>query len=192
MATKIFDIEGISKLGTEAVTINEVPSVERALVSFMQKVQKGATENLDKSGANASVSLRQSVIILPVQAYGANYSIELQMNDYWKFVNEGVQGWDAARSKNKTSPFKYRIGKRPPRASIEEWITAKGINPGGRRGERLQPRADLARAMAYNIGRYGTKGNKFLDKALPTELVQAMTNEVAEALGREISISIRL
>lgn len=192
MATKIYDIEGISKLGTtgEAATLKELDAIERVLVSFMNGVQKRASENLDKEGSNASASLRQSIIVLPIQAYGKTYEIALQMNDYWKFVNEGVQGWQSTKAPN--SPFRYKRGKRPPRAAIEQWITNKGINPGGRRGERMDPRASLAKAIARKIGREGTKPTKFLDKALPEELIKTLTNEVAEAIGRQISISIVL
>ena len=192
MARNIFDVEGISRLGTtgEAATLKELDAIEKVLTTFMQGVVKRSTQNLDQEGSNASASLRQSIIILPVQAYGKTYEIALQMNDYWKYVNEGVQGWQSSKAPN--SPFRYKRGKMPPRTSIAEWITNKGINPGGKRGERLIPRDSLAFLIARKIGREGTKPTKFLDKALPEPLIKALTNEVAEAIGRQISISIVL
>jgi len=188
-----FKIEQVSKLPRGDVTalkLSELSVLEKPITTFLQKVTQSATQNLDRADANASASLRQSMIILPVEAYGAVYEMALSMNDYWKFVDLGVKGrFSGAKAPN--SPFKY-TNKMPPRASIEQWITEKGINPGGRRGQRMQPRADLARSIQRSIYLYGTKQTSFLTNALTDDLISAMTNEVAEALGKTISISIVL
>lgn len=188
-----FKIEQITKLGRGDVTdikLSELNVLEKPITTFLQKVTQAATQNLDRSDSNASASLRQSFLILPVEAYGGKYEIALSMNDYWKYVDLGVQG-KLSGAKAIGSPFRY-TNKMPPRASIEQWITEKGINPGGRRGERLEPRATLAATIQRSIFFYGTKQTKFLSNALTDDLIDAMTNEVAEALGKTISISIVL
>lgn len=182
-----FKIEQLGQNAT-ALKLSELSVIEKPLITFIQKVTKAATTNLDAADANASASLRQSFVILPVEAYGAKYEIALSMNDYWKYVDLGVQG-KLSGAKAPGSPFRY-TNKMPPRSSIEQWITNKGINPGGRRGERLEPRATLAASIQRGIFFYGTKQTKFLSNAVTDELINAMTNEVAEALGKTISISI--
>lgn len=185
-----FDVKEITKLGSDAksISLSEIGAIEKPLVKFMQAVEQRAAKNLDSKDGNASMSLRQSIVILPIKAYGKNYEIALEMNDYWKFKDLGVKG-KLSGVKAPNSPFKY-TNKMPPRASIEQWITNKGINPGGTRGNRLKPREDLARVIQRKIYLYGTKESKFLTNALTDDLVSAMVNEVAEALGRQISISI--
>jgi hypothetical protein len=80
----------------------------------------------------------------------------------------------------------------PPLQSIEEWITNKGISVGGVRGQRENPRASLAAVIQRRIYNFGTPRTLFLDKALPESLMKALTEDVAEAFGKSISISIKV
>jgi hypothetical protein len=186
---KLFQIEQIQ--GTDFIGLNqaELKGVQKVLAEFAKKVVLDSQRNLDK-GSNASMSLRQSIAPLPVKEVGGGYMVEIEMNDYWKFVNEGVRGAQDG-SKAIGSPFQYR-DKMPPRQAIEDWITNKGINPGGSRGQRMQPRASLAAAIQRNIYRFGTPRTLFFDKALPESLMKALTEDVAEAFGKSISISIKV
>lgn len=186
----LLDIKSISKLGTTEVGFAELGGVEKVLTDFVKKVTKSATDNLDKDGINASMALRQSIIIIPVRQMGKDYVVEIEMDSYWKYVNEGVQG-AVSGAKAIGSPFKYTT-KMPPRASIADWITDKGIKVDGKRGERMQPRERLAASIQRNVYRFGTKRTLFFDKALPESLQKALVEDVAEALGVNISISMKL
>ena len=56
----------------------------------------------------------------------------------------------------------------------------------------MQPRESIAAAIQRNVYRYGTKRTLFFDKALPESLQKALVEDVAEALGVNISISMKL
>ena len=189
----LFQIEQLSNIqapNAAAIGFAELTGVKKVLAEFAQKVTANALKNLQEGGTNASFALSQSIDPLPVRIMGKDYMVEIEMADYWKFVNEGVRGRKDG-SKSIGSPFQY-TNKMPPRASIEQWITNKGINPGGRRGERLDPRASLAMVIQRRIFNFGTPRTLFFDKALPESLQKALVDDVAEALGKQISISIKL
>jgi hypothetical protein len=186
---KLFQIESIQGTDFVGLDVAQLTGVKKVLGEFAKKVVEDSQKNLDK-GSNASMSLRQSITPLPVKEVGGGYMVEIEMNDYWKFVNEGVRGAKSG-AKAQGSPFQYKT-KMPPRQSIEEWITNKGINPGGTRGDRLKARASLAAVIQRHIYNFGTPRTLFLDKALPESLMKALTEDVAEAFGKSISISIKV
>lgn len=186
----LFQIEQISKGGETAIGVAELSGVEKVLTAFVNQVIKDSTQNLDKEGINASMNLRGTIAPIPVQINGTEYTIEIEAASYWKYVNEGVQG-AVSGAKAIGSPFKYTT-KMPPRAAIADWITAKGISVGGTRGQRMQPRESIAAAIQRNVYRFGTKRTLFFDKALPESLQKALVEDVAEALGVNISISMKL
>ena len=182
----------ISQLGTDPTQIGlkDLKPIERVLVKFSADLTKQVLANLDKQGINASMALRQSINPLPIEVMGKEYSIEIEWADYGKFVDQGVRG-SIDDSKAVGSPFKY-TNKMPPRASIAQWITDKGINPGGSRGNRLEARESLAKRMQLSIFRYGTKRTLFFSDALTEPIQKALIEDVAEALGRTVSISMKL
>lgn len=182
----------ISQLGSKPTQIglDDLKPIERVLVKFSADLTERVKQNLQKQGINASNALSQSVNPLPVKMMGKDYMVEIEWADYGKYVDQGVRG---AVSGNKAvgSPFQY-TNKMPPRASIAQWITNKGINPGGRRGERIEPREALAAAMQRSIFRFGTKRTLFFSDALSPRVQDALVNDVVEALGKTISISMKL
>ena len=182
----------ISQLGTDPTQIGlkDLKPIERVLVKFSADLTKQVLANLDKQGINASMALRQSINPLPVHVMGKEYSVEIEWADYGKFVDQGVRG-SIDETKAVGSPFKYNK-KMPPRASLEQYITDKSINPGGSRGDRTEERENLAKFMQVMIFRYGTKRTLFFSDALTEPIQKALIEDVAEALGRTVSISMKL
>jgi hypothetical protein len=186
---KLLQIESIQGTDFVGLDVAQLTGVKKVLAEFAKRVVLDSQANLDK-GSNASMSLRQSIKPLPVQEIGGGYMVEIEMNDYWKFVNEGVRGAKSG-AKAQGSPFQYKT-KMPPRQAIEEWITNKGIAVGGTRGNRFEARASLAGVIQRRIYNFGTPRTLFFDKALPESLIKALTEDVAEAFGKSISISIKV
>jgi len=187
---KLFQIESIQGTDFVGLDVAQLTGVKKVLGEFAKKVVEDSKANLIRGNHIASDSLNASIKPLPVQEIGGGYMVEIQMNDYWKFVNEGVRGAKSG-AKAQGSPFQYKT-KMPPRQSIEEWITNKGISVGGVRGQRENPRASLAAVIQRRIYNFGTPRTLFLDKALPESLMKALTEDVAEAFGKSISISIKI
>jgi hypothetical protein len=187
--SKMFEISQIGSKPTQ-IGVESFEPVIQVLVKFSDAVTKGAKANLQKADAIASNALSQSIATLPVKVMGKDYTIEIEWADYGKFVDQGVRGAkDGSRAQG--SPFQYR-SKMPPRQPIAEWITNKGINPGGTRGNRLKARESLAFLIQRSVFNKGTKRTLFFSDALTPAMQKALIEDVAEALGKTISISMKL
>ena len=188
---KLFQIESIQGTDFIGLDVAQLTGVKKVLGEFAKKVVLDSQKNLDKGGRfgqyNASFNLRQSIDPSQVREEGNGYTVEITMADYWKFVNEGVLGKKSGL-KAQGSPFQY--GKNAPiptRAGIEKWMQFKSIVP-----EDGGSRQGLAYVIRRSIINTGTPRTLFFDKALPESLMKALTEDVAEAFGKSISISIKI
>jgi hypothetical protein len=86
---------------------------------------KRSKKMLQDKGRNASGTLSASITPLP-QTIDADGNMEwtIEMNDYWKFIDEGVNGTKTFR--NSTMSFR---DKAPPAENIQDWIISRGIKP---------------------------------------------------------------
>lgn len=183
------DIGSSRSVLSSSVKFNEIETV---LITYATRIALDAEKNLrsNKSGrdVNASGSLSESISVSPVQFMGGNYSIEISMLDYWKWVEAG-----------------RAAGKRPPVSAIVKWIKDKQLRLDDRgttkRGYKREGtllsaskkkvslngrKVSILEATAYKIaakiGKYGTKATNFLSDA-----VDANKNE----LVKEMSIALK-
>lgn len=174
-------------------------NVEEVLIVFANRIALQAEKNLrsNKFGkdSNASGNLSESIVVSPVKFMGGNYSIEINMDKYWKWVENG------------RSP-----GRRPPVASIMKWIkdkqlrlddkgtTARGYKREGtlisasKKKVKLGDRkVSILEATAYKIaakiGKYGTKATNFLSDAIDDNK-DDLAKEMIKALKRDVVIII--
>lgn len=111
------------------------------LVSVLQDFGNDLTAKLKKNLQNSintvtSKSLEQSIEFTVKFISKEQVSFKLLMNDYYEFVDKGVQGiggmnatgkWSYLK-KNTTSPFSFK-DKKPPLDSLEDWSTMNNVNP---------------------------------------------------------------
>jgi hypothetical protein len=188
--------EPFSSLST-SITFNEIEDI---LVKYATRIALDAEKNLrsNKNGkdSNASGSLADSIRISPVEYFGSNYSIEISMNDYWQWVNDGRSA-----------------GKRPPVSKIIQWIKDKqlrlddkGVTKRGYKREGTlissskkkvkmgNKQVSILEATAYKIaakiGKYGTKGTDFLTDAIDDN-TQGLIKELKQAGKKDIIIQIK-
>lgn len=188
--------EAFSSLST-SIKFNEVEDI---LVKYATRIALDAERNLrsNKNGkdSNATGGLSESIKVSPVEYFGSNYSIEISMDDYWKWVNDG-----------------RRPGKRPPISNIIQWIKDKqlrlddkGVTKRGykRSGTLISSskkkvkignkEVSILEATAYKIaakiGKYGTKGTDFLTDAIEDN-TEGLVREIKEAIKKEIVIQIK-
>ena len=188
---KLLQISSIQGTDFVGLDVAQLTGVKKVLGEFAKKVVLDSQKNLDKGGRygsnNATFNLRTSIDPSQVREEGNGYTVEITMADYWKYVNEGVLGKKSG-AKAQGSPFQY--GKNAPiptRAGIEKWMQFKSIVP-----EDGGSRQGLAYVIRRSIINTGTPRTLFLDKALPESLMKALTEDVAEAFGKSISISIKI
>lgn len=96
-----------------------------------------------------------------------NQEVQIFMNDYWQYVNDG-----------------RRPGKRPPTGPIVDWLKFRGIQGRDKKG-RFATRQSTAFAIATNIAKFGIKPTFFFDIAIE-KLSQQIDEELFEQLGASI------
>tara|TARA_R110000868_G_scaffold136447_1_gene349387 strand:+ start:854 stop:1438 length:585 start_codon:yes stop_codon:yes gene_type:complete len=188
--------EAFNSLST-SIKFNEIEDI---LVKYATRIALDAERNLrsNKNGkdSNATGSLAESIKVSPVEFFGSNYSIEISMNDYWQWVNDG-----------------RGAGKRPPVSKIIQWIKDKqlrlddkGVTKRGYKREGTlisaskkkvkmgNKQVSILEATAYKIaakiGKYGTKGTDFLTDAI-ADNTEDLVREMKQASRKDIVIQIK-
>lgn len=150
-------------------------------------------KNLEENDSIATRKLIQS-IHPRIKIFGNVFSMELLMEDYWKFVEDG-----------------RKPGKQPPLESIMKWITDKGINLGAfstrrkktikalknktiRKGFRQRSKDSLRKSLAFliarKIGKRGIKPTHFLSKVVNETWVTQLKEDIGKALKKDYTIQI--
>ena len=157
-----------------------------ALVTkWLEGVVRLAKQNLANANAIASDSLSASIDIKPITLTDTSFVVAIVANDYWKFVDLGVNG-AVSSSRAPNSPFQYR-DKRPPIRPIQEWIAFKEIPLEGR--DKKAANRSFAINIANKIRREGLRATNFMSNAATKEMVDVLTENIAEVLGKSISVA---
>lgn len=160
------------------------------LREFGQAVTQQMIQNLAEDGSNASRTLTNSIDY----DYGiddGHYWVDVELEDYYKYVNDGrgpgkmppidkIEEWIKVKPIHprpytvtpsvQTLAFliqrsiKVKNGYAPPQDVIVKWMNRKGIRPQPR--EVLPSVRSLAYLIARKIGREGTTGTQFFDRAV--------------------------
>ena len=163
-----------------------------ALVTkWLEGVVKLAKQNLANANAIASNALAQSITVEPITLTDSSFVVAIKANDYWKFVDLGVKGAKSS-SRAPNSPFSYRDKKpiwkhRPPVRKIQEWIAFKSIPVQGR--DKIAANRALAINISNKIWREGLKATNFMSNAVTEDMVAVLTENIAEVLGKSISVA---
>jgi len=152
---------------------------------WLEGVIKLAKQNLANSGAIASDSLSASIQFEPISLTDTSFVVAIVANDYWKFVDLGVKGAKSS-SRAPKSPFQYR-DKRPPIRPIQEWIALKSIPLQGR--DKIAANRSFAINIANKIRREGLRATNFMSNAVTEDMVAVLTENIAEVLGKSISVA---
>jgi hypothetical protein len=167
----------------------EVGAIDNKSYAIVKKwldgVIKLAKQNLANSGAIASDSLSASIEFEPISLTDTSFVVAIVANDYWKFVDLGVKGAKSS-SRAPNSPFQYR-DKRPPIRPIQEWIAFKSIPLQGR--DKIAANRSFAINIANKIRREGLRATNFMSNAVTEDMVAVLTENIAEVLGKSISVA---
>ena len=178
-----------------------------ALAKNLQAEDKIATGNLIQS------------IKFPVKVFGTKYVATLSMDDYWKFVEEGVKGSESSVLAPK-SPYQFKK-KNIKEGVALNWIRDKGISVGdigeGTRkkmkkvSKRLfitkpevrkarkeiksksleSKRKSLAFLIGRNIAAKGIAPTHFASKVMTQTLIDNLRKDIAKAAKRDIVVELK-
>ena len=108
---------------------------------------------------------------------GRYFNIYFEIQDYWKYVENGTQ-----------PHF-------PPVSAIEEWIRVKQLVPQAING-RVPSTKGLAYMIARKISREGTQGNQALNSVLDSsdaiidKMVEFITDQMEKEIDKDVEQSL--
>lgn len=142
----------------------EFKHLQEALAQYAKAIEDRYKQNLEDSGRRATGQLISSVNT-KVTVDGTLFEIELSLQDYWKYVEEG------------TKPHF------PPVSKILEWVKVKQILPTPMANGKLPTEQQLAWMIAKKIDRVGTEGSNDLEHTMEEVDYNAI---IEEALDKDI------
>lgn len=191
LATGFLNSLGKKKNFDEPLTLN---SLEDVLIKYGKLFRKGFSDELNAADVSASGYL-DSNIRFEFTRFGTRYETVFFMPDYAKFVDQGVQGINQGVSKNKTSPYKFRISNPSPAMvkSLEKWLKEKNVTaiitvPKGIVAKKVEAKS-LAYALGKSIKQRGINATYFKKKTVE-KLKDQFRADVIKAVGEDIKINI--
>lgn len=186
-------------------------NLQYELTRFAEYLIELIRANLRSDGSNASYLLNDG-LGYKIGIEEDRYYVDIELEDYWKYVNDGrkpgkmpplqkIEEWIKVKP-IQPKPYTYtpsvkslafliqrsikqKKGYGPPRTVLEGWIQKKGITP---QPQTVTPSVkSLAFLIARKIGKYGTKGTKFFDRA-----VETATKAYEEKIDRAVQDDIAL
>lgn len=180
-------------------------TAEGVLLNFRKEIIKLLRDSLDKAKRHDSTdSLRQS-IDGNVAITENRLSLEIELNDYYKFIDKGVDGTKISHG----SEYKYKKnGKRIPLDAMLKMIASGGLKPkpkevkeGDKKVKRVSkkvstkpkkpenPLETLAWTLGAFIKRDGIKPTHFFTNVINDELKNRIAVEISKALKRDIELT---
>ena len=182
-------------------------ALEEVLTSFGSRLIEKARANLNKKGKRAKGTLfdEMSYDIEKTES-GVKFVMNFgQAEDYWIFVDEGVQGAGgfkgSGNKRGQGSPFKF-TKKQPPFSAILPWIKLKGLK-GRDKGYtkkdgtvvkgtgRFIKDKTLAFLIARSIKQKGIERTRFISKPYD-DMIEDLKVDLTRAMAVDMDNSITI
>lgn len=191
-------LAGLGTSRSEFETI-DFDSVEQILLDYGKAFQSMAAGQLRRANKVSSGALADS-IAFTTKRTANGYELNIEVLDYYKFVDQGVRG-TGPRNRNNKSPYKYS-DKMPPISEIMKWIKREGLTAKaedqkrklsgrqkkaravGSAAKKIKPQS-LAFLIARKIKRRGLPYTGFWERSFE-KTFQDLDVKLAEATGLSI------
>jgi hypothetical protein len=166
-------------------------------VKFINGVKSQLQENLNATSKTGQQSLYNSIQV-NVEPLGDTISVQLVMNDYWKYVDKGVKGRKSTYAESSASPFQYPASPKSSggkfQNSLQLWIAQKPIQvrtspeQSGRQVRNIN--ASIAYAMRSSIIDKGIRATNFFSSVINEQSLQTLTDQLEMQLGKKVEIGL--
>lgn len=160
-----------------------ITGIESAVFRLSADITAELKEYFEKNNLNSSGALSNSIGGLPVRFSEQGAEIQIVAEDYFKFVDEGVDGLENKHG----SPFSFKSLNGGGAASFKSWFGGRGITllP------RFQTYEQQAYAFAVSVKKKGIKPRKILE-GLEKEngLEERIARSLELALGYAVELTI--
>lgn len=163
------------------------------LAQFEQKFIDALQKSLEDKDRLVSGGLWQS-IKASTSVYGQKIVLEISMEDYWKYVDEGRR--PGAKQPPTKAMLKHIANRGERWNPVAQKISKLRKNKKGLEVKRGKPlpmdkaRKSLAFLLARSIKKKGIKPTYFATKVMTGDLMKDFRTELNKAVGREIKIEI--
>lgn len=184
-------MENLSALNNFGVSKSVIETPDKSpLTIFLQKELNVLIEEIKSKGLSldvrASNSLLQSIVIKKIeQQGGGGLNAEITANEYWKFINFGVNGLVFSSAPNWASLGVKQQSFEELEKSLKIWIPFRGLQP-----RENQTFDELATALAISIGKKGKVPRPFITETIKqTKSFKRIAKGVAEITGKAVAVS---
>ena len=167
------------------MALTDFPNLAKVLEDFAIEVRNEYQDELIRGNKIASGELLNTAEY-EVTANGTHIIVALELQDYWKYVEEGVRG-----DRNPASPYANPGWKAYP--FIREWIQIKPVIPRPMANGKLPSLNTLSYLITRGIVQHGTQPTHALNKAAVTiwqrfdaAIEQALTDDLAQMTEYEL------
>lgn len=150
------------------------------LMQIGQQIVSQLKQSLRNEGIDQNSLLSQS-IESNIVSEGGVVSIQISANDYWKFVNDGVNG--VLKNVGGEYSFKTIHPNRKMAASIQDYMGRRGISDAANY-------KSVSYVIATKVKKYGIEPTHFLDKVMTDEFIEQITNALAEDFQKKVQLTI--
>lgn len=148
-------------------TLLQLDDLYNVLVELGENVRKGYVQKLIQNGHPTTENTLASSVTSEVIVNGTTYSVVLNLQDYWKYVEEGTRPhW-------------------PPVTAIAHWIEIKPVVPRPDYNGRIPTTKQLAYLIGRKISQKGTKGTHDLQETKDS-ILGYYEQRIMEALDRSV------
>ena len=176
----------LDRLGITQSQANQVMGgsvLGEALANTATAIIKELEKDIRAKKLTASKSLIQNIDPTNYVETANGVTLAITMVDYYQWVEDG-----------------RKRGRRPPIASIEEWIRQKAIQVRKSKGESKQSVLERRRSMAIAIAnkiaakgtikRFGYKGGNFIKDVLTPQTIEAIAGSIGDVIGRQVQVFV--
>ena len=170
-------LDNIGKLKKEFKSTSDNP-LHQLMLDISNRIVKTMQEQLKKPNSILSQSITHSPIVIDETG---NISINIQANEYWDFVNQGVNGWQQNQGSEYT--FKDTFPSYKMQESIQDWEGRNGIGD-------ADDFKSISIGIAIIVKKFGIKPTHFVDVVLSDSFINEIAREVSEQSGKFVSLKI--
>ena len=179
MAVRDFDWMG-DKLGsaTKNLRAKAGTKVEQTILDWLIERRDVAREKLGSEGREGSGALATSIGWKPLDVSSDKVLVEVIAEDYWDFINQGVNGVFNSFG----SPYSFKnlgVGEKM-KQSFREFIQVNGITPREPEMEYDQ----LAYILARATKKKGIKATPFMDEGFSPEAFKDLGQRLGKTVKR--------
>ena len=137
-------------------------------------------QSLRDAGVDQNSILSQS-IAPEIREENNMIVVEISANDYWDFINSGVNGIQV----NHAAPYSFKTPypNRKMAESIQGWMSARSIGTSNNY-------KSISYAIATKLKVKGIEPNHFVDNVLTDEFIENISLSLSEEFGKQIKLTI--